>query len=166
MNKSLYISAVFFGLACLTRSDSIIFVLIAIPLVKKEYLKFSIISVLPFLLWNLYLHIVGLNSDVFGWPTMEKLEILRVGMVKLMFGMTWFGVTFYAFIGIFLHRLYDRKQLRLGLLIIAMFVGNAVLYLCLDHTKMGASYEQIINDSFRRSLFTFVPLCWFYVWRG
>jgi len=154
--KNIHISIIFFSLAVLCRSDAVVFVVIAFLFKDSRIL----LALIPFAIWQVY---IG-GAGVFGFPTFEKLGILAHGMLNYAINMEGFGVLFIAFFGVLLFRRHNREQIDLMWLIIALFIGNAFLYLCLDPVIMGASYEHIINASFKRSLFVFVPLIWYYVW--
>jgi len=158
LNKNVWLSIIFFSLAVLSRSDAVIFILIAFLFKDSRIL----LALIPFAMWQAYM-LSG--SGVFGFPTFGNLQILGHSILEQFLGMQKFGITFIAFFGVALFRRHNRKQVDLVYLIIAFFAGNALLYLCLNPEVMGSSYQHIINASFKRSLFTFVPLCWYYVWR-
>jgi len=161
LDKQVWLSVVMFSLAVLTRSDAIIFVGIAFLFTDRRML----IAVIPFVLWQVYLYLVGLPpTSMLAFPSYEKLNILLPKILEYMFYPQLFGITFIAFIGVLLMKRHNEKNLRLAILIVVFFLGNVFLYLCLDPIGMGSSYEHIINASFKRSLFVFVPLCWWYVW--
>ena len=156
--KNIHISILFFSLAVLTRSDAVIFILIAFLFKDSRIL----LALIPFAMWQAYM-LSG--ASVFGFPTFENLQILGHGILEQFMGMQKFGITFIAFFAVLLFRHHSKEQFNLTYLIIAFFIGNALLYLCLHPEVMGSSYQHIINASFKRSLFTFIPLIWYYVWR-
>ena len=155
--KNIHISILFFSLAVLSRSDAVIFILIAFLFKDSRML----LALIPFAMWQAYM-LSG--ASVFGFPTFENLQILGHSLLEQFLGMQKFGITFIAFFAMVLFRRHNKDQLKLAYLIIAFFAGNALLYLCLNPEIMNSNYQHIINASFKRSLFTFVPLCWYYVW--
>ena len=162
LNKNTWLSIIFFSLAVLSRSDAVIFVLFAYPFQERHKDARLLLALVPFIMWQAY--ILG-GTSVFGFPSYANFEILWHGILNQFMGLQMFGITFLAFPAVLLFRHHNPEQLRLAYLIIAFIMGNALLYLCLDPEIMGASYQHIINASFKRSLFTFVPLIWYYVWR-
>ena len=161
MNKNIYISAICFGLAVLIRSDAIVFIIIAILFTGRNYLKFSLISVTPFILWQIILkYWIGLDSDVFSFDLNRNLLTFSYG-IRLLFSFSMYGITFWAFM---IAALFGQNRKGL-LLIVVWWIGITIFYGFLDPGKMGASFESVMTASYKRIIFTFVPLAWWYVGR-
>lgn len=177
--KYFYISLVFMVLSNWTRSDSIVFVLGAAILFVLDFYKtkewrlpllYIVVSVLPLIIWSIFiqlnLHIKTSEIFVnnFFWNS-EKLTSLfsKTSYLLLASGMTY-GITFQLFLVILALNFVDlfTTQIHLAIFIVVSWFAYTLLYYQMDNAAIG-DLETYIYTGFKRGMFNFVPLCWFFI---
>jgi Dolichyl-phosphate-mannose-protein mannosyltransferase len=177
--KDLLMASVMIGLSGWARSEGIICVGVGSLAVLytsvrsrnwKHFIVYNVIALAAFLSWNIYVKLkFNIDQSVFVphpfWDY-EKLSAI-VGWVKnLITDTNLYGISFYVFVIMILvnaKNLYERDQsLNFLILILAAFLLYTFLYYQMDNTKMN-SLDVMMKTSYRRGLFFFIPLIWFFV---
>lgn len=162
-----------------SRSDSIVFVagyglIFFIEFFKtREWIKPLIylgVCASVFLVWNLFIKInVGANSSDFFvkylfWDG-DKFSQIFSKAFGLMLGSTaLYGFTFYVFVVFLALNIVDvtLKVNRLVVFTLSTWILYTLLYYQIDYGFAG-SIDAYLNASYKRGLFNFVPLAWFFV---
>lgn len=156
----LMIAAIFAALTVWTRNEGIIFIItgaIALLIFGSRDQK-----------WNIY---VAASFDVsqsifYPYPHWDftKIKTMATWVYRLIFATNYFGITFYIlFIAIILnikHLLQDQASKFLLMTVLSWGLFT-LLYYQIDYTKF-ASLNLLMKTSYRRGLFCFVPLIWYY----
>lgn len=162
-----------------SRSDSIIYIIALVPVFGFQFLKtkewkfsviYMIIAFLPFVIWSLYIKAqVTVNSSEFFIKTLfwdgEKFSLIFGKAIEIILGQTmYYGLTFYLFLLIMALNSVDvvLKQIPIVVFVLVAWFGYTMLYYQMDYAYAGSS-EVIMNSSYKRGMFNFVPLCWFFV---
>lgn len=183
----LWLSAIFIAISLWTRNDTIGFAIAAIAIVFLSYYKekdwktigiYSLISLSTFTLWTLYLKFFiaipqsSIFVDYFGFDG-GKLETMLLYVITMF---TWlqygtmppghmlYGVAFIlpiVFILINIRNLRKDKPEVLTFFIISFAIYFTVFYL-IDENKQGAPISSLMESSFKRGMFCFIPILLFY----
>ncbi len=173
----LYIASILLGLNVWSRNDGIVFSITGLVLMVfyayknkswKEIAIYGSISFAPFIFWTLYLkYTIGIVQDRFVnhlfWDT-NRFERLMLWIKLLVFNSQYYGLTFYLFlIALLLNiRNIHRDKFQLLILILISFILYSAIYYQLDPVKQG-SLDSMMEYSYKRGLFYFIPLVLFYV---
>ncbi|MFN0047822.1 MAG: hypothetical protein ACKVOU_01720 [Cytophagales bacterium] len=178
-NSYFIISLLLMAASMWSRSDSIAFVagyglIFFIEFFKtKEWLKPLVYigtCFAVFMIWNLFIKInVGANSSDFFVKTLfwdgEKFNQIFSRAFGLMLGNgQLYGLTFYVFVVFLALNIVDITLTvnRLVLFTLSTWVLYTLLYYQIDYGFAG-SIDAYLNASYKRGLFNFVPLAWFFV---
>ena len=177
-----YLSALLMSWSCFTRSEGIVYLFPTLLYLAwtawgvksyKKLILYFIIAVTPFVLWQLFLkfNIAVMSQyiqvELIKYPNLDFTQVEKI--VRLAFtNMTstqYFGITFYAFIGMILLNGWNiiKKKDNVWLLIIIFlsFFGYLAL---LNQFKLRAdTLDNIVNYSGKRFFFGITFLMWFYV---
>jgi hypothetical protein len=179
-NKSYYfLSLLFMALSVFSRSDSVVFV-VAIGIVfvihfilrkewKESVIYLAIVSI-PFVAWTLFVKlIIGANASDFFVPYLfwdaQKFGTIYGKGLELMFADgQLYGITFYAFIVVLALNIFEVVVTKnyLIIAIISSWFLYTFLYYQMDYGFAG-SLDAYMNASYKRGIFNFVPLVWFFV---
>jgi hypothetical protein len=178
--RYLLIALIFATLNTFTRSDAVVFSLVAIFFVLIETIKdkkwlnlviFTILSLSSFIAWNVFaakvLHAEG-TSNYFVkhlfWDSAKIGQIFEHVKVYMYSDTGFYGLTFWVFyFAIFISAKAWKNTAQIFLLITVMaWFGYTALYYQMDNEVID-SLEFLMKASYKRGLFNFVPLCWFYV---
>jgi uncharacterized protein with PQ loop repeat len=162
-----------------SRSDSIVFIAgVGLAFVfqfifKKEWkdgLVYLAIVCIPFVAWTLFIKFnVGANaSDFFVkylfWDA-EKFSTVYGKAIDLMLGNgQLYGITFYVFIVLLALNIFEIVINKNYLIIITLssWFLYTFLYYQMDYNFAG-SMNAYLNASYKRGIFNFVPLVWFFI---
>jgi len=173
----LYIASILLGFNVWSRNDGIVFSIAGLVLMVfyayknkswKEIAIYGSISFAPFILWTLYLkYKIGIVQDRFVnhlfWNA-NRFERLMLWIKSLVFNSQNYGLTFYLFLIALLLNIRDihRDKFQLLILILISFVLYSAIFYQLDEVKQG-SLDSMMQYSYKRGLFYFIPLVLFYV---
>ena len=181
----LILGTVLLGLNVWTRSDGIIFiagggVMLLYHFISKKKFEwkslsiYSIFSMLPFIVWQLFMKInikgIYSNSDVFVkhlfWDG-EKMSELMSLIWNIISSIQLYGVVFTLFgIILLLNFKFLRKDKPILLIgIFSSFLLYSFLYYQMDNVgdNFGYRISSMINSSFKRGMFPFIPVICFYM---
>ncbi|MDX2188968.1 MAG: hypothetical protein SFY32_03820 [Bacteroidota bacterium] len=162
-----------------SRSDSIVFVIATLAVILffnlkniqwKNIIIYGVISIIPFIVWGLFIKMnIGANSSDFFvktlfWDSQKMSEILSKCMVIVLGNGVYYGITFFVFVAIAGLNVVDIFQTRnpVAMFIFIAWMGYTLLYYQIDYNFAG-SIDAYINASYKRGMFNFVPLCWFFI---
>lgn len=171
-----FIASILLGLTVWARNDGIAFagagfVVLLYYAIKmktwKKILIYSLFIFLPFIIWNLYLKfVIEFTQDRFVshlfWD-FERIQLLFSWIKRLVFSTSLYGLTFYIFFIALLLNIKNilRDKLLLFMLILLAFIFYSALYYQLDDSIL-APLSFMMETSYKRALFFFVPLMLFY----
>ena len=167
------------GISAWTRSDSLLFNIVGLAfllyhfrktLLCKELVIYSVLAFTPFIAWIIYSSIfILLDQDVFVnalFIDNERISLILFWLKILFTNTQQYGITFYSFIIIMVLNLKNLKSdistKFLLILLISWFIYT-FMYYQMDPEKMGSTLEMIMKASYKRGLFIFIPLVWFYI---
>ncbi len=181
----LILSIVLLGLNAWTRSDGVVFIagggvmLLYHFLLKKKIdwkplISYSILSILPLVTWQIFMKIniegIYSSSDAFVrhlfWDG-EKMKELISLIWNIISSSQLYGVVFILFVIILLINFKflrkDKPILLIG--IFTSFILYSFLYYQMDNggDNFGYSISSMINSSFKRGMFPFIPAICFYM---
>ena len=174
----LYLSAIMMALTLYSRSDSVVFSaagmgVLLIQAIKTKNFKpliiYSAIANSLFVAWTLYLKLVlNSNSADFFEKTLfwdgEKLDKIMTYVGNfLVWDTQLYGIGFWLF---FLFFAINIKILKSDLtLFLVLSIGSWILYTFLYYQMnyIQAPLDTFMKASYKRGMFCFVPLVWFYV---
>lgn len=174
----LWISAVLLMGNIWTRNEGLAFIGAACLLLlyhaikTKEYKRlifYSALCLFPFILWQLFLkihHLESTNVIIFK-PFYDgaKLSLIFNEMWILFKSTQFYGITFLLFLIVLfcnVWNIYKRKDsLSILLLIVLSWIFYTILIYQVDY--LWDSLENVMRYSYKRFLFSFVPLLWFYI---
>jgi len=179
-SNSYYIASLLLMAASMwSRSDSIVFVagyglVFLFDYFKtKEWLKpliYVVSCFFVFMIWNLFIKInVGANSSDFFvkylfWDGVKFGQIFSKAFDLMLGSGTLYGITFYVFVIFLALNIVDivRKIDLLVVFTVSTWLLYTFLFYQIDYGFAG-SIEAYLNASYKRGLFNFVPLAWFFV---
>ena len=174
----LWISAILLALNCWTRSEGIVFIAASSSILLWESIKnksykrlifFTLIAVFPLIFWNVFLKINHFASaQVFimkpFWDG-EKAAMIAREVWKLFNGTTYYGLTFILFLFILLSNVWNIYKKRDQLIILLLTCIALSLYTLVIY-QIDYVWDSLLNVllySYKRFLFSFIPLLWFYM---
>ncbi len=176
--RYLLIASLLMGFNIWTRSDAVVFnmagfIVLLFDALKnrtwKELLIYSLIAFLPFITWNLYIKFnINVDQNVFinrpFWDS-NKFNRVLTWVKNLVINTNLYGISFYVF---FISIIINTKNLfkeKTSMLLILFFISWGIytlLFYQMDNTKMD-SLDSMMKASYRRGLFAFIPIMWFYI---
>ncbi len=179
LNSYFIISLLLMACSMWSRSDSIAFVagyglVFLLDFIKsKEWIKpliYISVCFATFLIWTLFIKFsVNINSSDFFiktlfWDADKFTKIFGTAFTMMLGSGTLYGLTFYAFVIFFALNIVDMVLTvnRLVLFILSTWLLYTLLYYQIDYGFAG-SIDAYLNASYKRGLFNFVPLIWFFV---
>ncbi len=176
--RYLLIASLLMGFNIWTRSDAVVFnmagfIVLLFDALKnrtwKELLIYSLIAFLPFIAWNLYIKFnINVDQNVFinrpFWDS-NKFNRVLTWVKNLVINTNLYGISFYVF---FISIIINTKNLfkeKTSMLLILFFISWGIytlLFYQMDNTKMD-SLDSMMKASYRRGLFAFIPIMWFYI---
>ena len=177
--KDLLMASVLIALSGWARGEGIIFIMVGSLVVLytsiksknwKHFAMYNVISFSAFLTWNIYVRLnFNIEQNVFVlypfWDY-ERFSAIVGWVKKLITDANLYGISFYIFaIAILINakNLYEKdRSLSFLILISIAFVLYTFLFYQMDNSKMN-SLDVMMKTSYRRGLFFFVPLIWFFV---
>ena len=178
-NKYLILSSLLITFSSWSRSEGIVFAFIFSSILfyysyKNKYwinnLLMSLIAFSSFLVWNIYVKIhFEVNQSVF-FPYLfwdyDKVAVILKWVKQLVFSTNMYGLTFYLFLLFvainFIIKINDKKNIKLLFIIISTMGLYTFLFYQMDNSKMD-SINSMMKASYRRGIFAFVPLVWYYM---
>ncbi len=186
-NAYLWLSAAFVALSLWTRNDTIGFAVAAVAVVtwvlakEKDWKRIAIYAAVSFstlVLWTLYLQLkidIPQSSrfvDHFGFDA-HKMEVMVLYVLSMLswlqFGTMSPGHLLYglAFILPIIIILLNVKHIRKDhaeklVFILISFVVYFMIFYMLDEKKQAAPISELMESSFKRGMFCFIPLLLFY----
>lgn len=176
--KYLIIGSLLMGLNIWTRTDAIVFNISGFLLILfyslkekrwKSLLLYSIISFIPFFAWNIFVKLsFNAAQNVFikklFWNP-NKFSAIIQWINKLVFNTNLYGIAFYALIiSIIINIKYLFKE-KNSIILILFFLSLGIytfLFYQMDNNIMSP-LNSMMKNSYRRGLFCFIPIIWFYV---
>lgn len=175
----LYTSLILMSASMWSRSDSVIFIVafglvFAIQFLKNKEWKLPLIYVsvlfVFFMMWSLFIKlIVGVNSADFFVKTLfwdaQKLQTILSNAFGLMLGNGMlYGLTFYLFVIFFALNIVDIiiQKNEIVIFTLSSWALYTFLFYQIDYGFAG-SIEAYLNASYKRGLFNFIPLIWYFV---
>jgi hypothetical protein len=136
----------------------------------KPLLWFSGLCLFPIIFWQLFLKIYSLEVAMtffLSWDS-HRVAVVAGEMWLLFASFTLYGFTFLCFLIALLSNVWAMIKKRdhlatLTLMLLAWLFYTILVYL-IDYT--WDSLEAVMRSSYKRFLFSFVPLLWFYVAAG
>jgi hypothetical protein len=135
----------------------------------KKLVAFGLLCMFPFIFWNVFLKVHHMEStNVFilkpFWDGEKAATIVRE--IFLLFGnANYYGVTFVLFIFVVLSNvwsIYKRADHAITLLLIVLtWLIYTILVYQIDY--LWDSIINVLRYSYKRFLFSFVPMVWFYI---
>ena len=176
--RYLLIASLLMGFNIWTRSDAVVFnvagfIVLLFDALKnrnwKELLIYSIIAFLPFIAWNLYIKFnINVDQNVFinkpFWDS-NKFNGVLTWVKNLVTNTNLYGISFYAFFVSIIINIKNIFKEKTSILLILFFISWGIytlLFYQMDNTKMD-SLATMMKASYRRGLFAFIPIMWFYV---
>lgn len=154
----------FIGAACL--------LLLYHAIKTKEYKRFFIYVVLclfPFLFWHLFLkinHFESTNVIIFK-PFYDgaKLSVIFNEMWILFKSTQFYGITFLLFLIVLISNVWNIFKRKDCLVCLFLLISSWLFYTILIYQVdyLWDSLENVMRYSYKRFLFSFVPLIWFYI---
>jgi hypothetical protein len=177
----LWVAAALLMLNNWTRTEGIAFIGAACCLLlwqavrSRQYGKLALFAcccVFPLVFWNVFLKAVHLSvaPSLILHPYWDggKIAIIATEMWKLFKSVTLHGLTFIAFAVVFLSNVWavfsKRDHAVTLLLILLSWLFYTIMIYQVDY--VWDSLENVMRYSYKRFLFSFVPLLWFYVAAG
>jgi hypothetical protein len=173
-----FLASILTALTIWSRSDAIVFfgagfiILLYDRYKNKSWRKliiYSVFCLVSFFAWNLYLKFnVNVDQNVFisapFWDG-DKLVNVVEWVKNLLFNQNLFGITFFV---LFIMIIINIKNLKLDnstlllLLLVISWAMYTFLFYQMDNSKTD-SLNKMMEASYRRGLFSFVPIVWAYV---
>jgi hypothetical protein len=183
----LWLSAIFIAIALWTRNDTIGFGIAAVAIVFFNFYKekdwktigvYAAVSLSTFILWTLYLKFFiaipqsSVFVDYFGFDG-QKLETMLLYVITMF---TWlqygtmppghllYGVSFMLpiiFILLNVRNIKTDKPYVLVFFLLSFAIYFTIFYL-IDESKQGAPISSLMESSFKRGMFCFIPILLFY----
>ena len=176
--KYLYISAILMFFTTWARGEGIAFFGVAFLMLLfdaiknknwKELLIYSSIVLLSIISWNLYLKFtIEITQNRFishlFWDYSKFSKILT-GVKNLITNTNLYGISFYLFFLVFLLNIKNlfQDKIHLIVMILLSLLAYSSLFYQIDNEVQRASIESLMMSSYKRGLFTFIPLIWFYI---
>ena len=162
-----------------SRSDSIVFcaviglILLLHALKTKEWklpIIYCFISVIPFIVWSVFVKLnIGANSADFFvkelfWDGEKFSMILKKCLTLILGNGMYYGITFYAFVIILALNSIEifKTKNNFAIVTVTGWLLYTLLYYQMDYSFAG-SVDAYINASYKRGMFNFIPLCWFFI---
>lgn len=136
----------------------------------KRLFLFSGLCLFPIIFWQIFLKAYNMNIEITFVPYWDshRVAVIAREIWQLFTSFTLYGFTFLCFLVALLSNVWAMVKKRdhlvtLTLTLLAWIFYTAMVYL-IDYT--WDSLEAVIRSSYKRFLFSFVPLLWFYVATG
>ena len=176
------LSCLFLSGSMMVRSDNVVFIMAIAPLIafmiyKKNLrlaygLAFLSMPVLVFLAWNLYTkYAIGIEQNSFfvkeyTWNG-DKFEKLWSYVFSLIKNKSLYGLSFYAFFTFLIINIYFliKKDMWsfLTMILVAWIPYTMIYYFIEDEAYLFAQGGGWLASGYKRGLFSYIPLVWFYV---
>jgi len=173
-----YLASLMTALTIWARSDAIVFFGVGFIILFYDAYKnkswrhliiFSAFCLILFFTWNLYLTL-HINSDqnvfiLYPFWDGDKLSNVMDWAFKLLFNSNRYGITFFILIVVTIiniKNLKSDKSTTLLLLLVISWIMYTLLFYQMDNSKTD-SLDKMMSASYRRGLFSFVPIVWAYV---
>jgi hypothetical protein len=162
-----------------SRSDSIVFwggagLIFLLHFLKTKEWKLPVlyltIALIPFISWSLYVKwVIGADNSEFFIKTLfwdaEKFSMVFGKCLTVVLGNSvYYGLTFYLFLVVLALSTVDVIQEKhpLAIYILVAWFVYTLLFYQMDYNFAG-NMDSYINASYKRGMFNFVPLCWFFI---
>lgn len=176
--RYLLIASLLMGFNIWTRSDAVVFnmagfIVLLFDALKnrnwKELLIYSVIAFLPFIAWNLYIKFnINVDQNVFinkpFWDS-NKFNSILTWVKNLVTNTNLYGISFYVFFVSIIINIKNIFKEKTSILLILFFISWGIytlLFYQMDNAKMD-SLDSMMKASYRRGLFAFIPIMWFYI---
>ena len=173
-----YLASIMTALTIWARSDAIVFLGAGFMILFYDGYKnkswrhliiFTVLSLLSFTAWSTYLKVnINIDQNVFFlypfWDG-DKFVQLSEWVYKILFNMNNYGITFYCLLVVVvinIKNLKSDKNTILLLLLVISWIMYTFLFYQMDNTKTD-SLDKMMTASYRRGLFSFIPIVWAYV---
>ncbi|MDR2120940.1 MAG: hypothetical protein LBP64_08745 [Tannerella sp.] len=177
----LWLAAVLLMLNNWTRNEGLAFIgaaccLLCFQSIKtkqyRDFILFTVLCLFPFVFWQVFLKInhMEMEQAIIPKPYWDGEKMATIGreMWALFGNPVYYGFTFAAFLIVLLsnvwHIFKKRDQVVSLLLIFLAWLFYTILIYQIDY--VWDSLENVMRYSYKRFLFSFVPLLWFYVAAG
>ncbi|MDR1896278.1 MAG: hypothetical protein LBR10_05760 [Prevotellaceae bacterium] len=174
----LWIAAMLLMLNNWTRSEGLAFIGAACCLLLWNSIKikryktlvlFTGLCLFPFVFWNLFLKIYNLEAvnAVILKPFWDsgKITVIITEMWQLFKAGAYYGISFVLFLIVFLSniRAIVKKQDHAVSLLLLLFSWIFYTILIYQVDYIWDTLENVMRYSYKRFLFSFIPLLWFYI---
>ncbi len=174
----LWLSAVLLVLNNWTRSEGMAFIGAACCLLLwhslrtksyKQLIYFSAACLLPFIFWTIFLKINDMQSvQVFIFKPFwdgEKMSLIFREVWALFNSSLFYGLTFVLFLIVLLSNAWNMYKKGDQLVLLAAILLALVFYTIMVYQidYLWDSLLNVLQYSYKRFLFSFVPLLWFYI---
>jgi hypothetical protein len=135
----------------------------------KRLFLFAGLCLLPFVFWQVFLRLNHWNVEMtlvlyLYW---DRVVVIAEGLWWLFTSFTLYGLTFVCFLVALLSNVWaiilKRDHAVTLLFILLVWVFYTILVYLVDPTWDAGGMVAIMHSSYKRFLFSFVPLLWFYV---
>ncbi len=176
----LILGSVMMGLNMWTRTDGIAFLgavgfILLIDAISnktwKELIIYGIIAGLPFVLWSSYTKL-GLNAGADAlfvkhlfWDANKLSKIGGFMKTYFLSVSTLYGVTFvlfYLWVIINIKNIWQSKDMFVPLALLC-WLFYTMIYYQMDNALIGVTLESFMQASYKRGVFCFVPIAWYYI---
>ena len=177
-NKKRYLglSIVLSALNIWTRQEGIVFIaaiafVLLIKAIKqkqyKNFIYYSVLAISPFVFWLIYLKVLNLGSQGESMNLMPFWDTTKFNTIKdlgwwLVSNTTYYSLTFVAFGIAVLTSIFfiikKRENYELLVMFLISFFAFCVLIYQVEYN--WDTLENVMNFSFKRFLFCFVPIAW------
>ncbi|HPN69157.1 MAG TPA: glycosyltransferase family 39 protein, partial [Saprospiraceae bacterium] len=176
------LSCLFLSGSMMIRSDNVVFIMAVTPIIalmiyKKEVkvghgLAYLALPVLIFFAWNLYIkYVIGIEQNSFfvkefTWDG-EKFDKLWKYVFGLITNKSLYGLSFYAFFTFLIINIYFliKKDMWafIFMFMVALIPYTMIYYFIEDEAYLFAEGGGWLASGYKRGLFSYIPLAWFYV---
>jgi hypothetical protein len=135
----------------------------------KKLLIFGSLCVFPFIFWNIFLKVYHFESEsvIIAKPfwDAEKASIITSEVWMLFKNGTYYGLTFSLFIIVLLSNVWNIYKRGDQAVTLLLTVLSCLFYTILVYqiNYLWDDIHNVLRYSYKRFLFSFVPLVWFYI---
>jgi hypothetical protein len=176
----LAVSALLLCLNCYTRNEGIVFSAMASLLVLfriftkdihwSRAILFFIAAFFGFIYWNLFIKINGIHSgeDLFIYKPFwdpDKIDTIVTELSELYFNSQYYGIGILVFALLLVANLWNlfRKGDQVALVVATLGVIFLYTLIIYQINYVWDNIENVLRYSYKRFLFSFIPLLWYYI---
>ncbi len=176
----LILSGLLLALNCFTRNEGIVFSLVASAIVAsqiffknidwKKALLFVLFAFSGFIYWTLFLKANNIHSGnnliiLKPFWDADKFHTIINELNNLYFNKLYYGLSIVAFCAFFVLNLWNIVKRKDQWVLLTAIFGVIFVYTLLIYQidYVWDSIENVLRFSYKRFLFSFIPLFWFYI---